>query len=156
MKTTIRIIGLAVALLCAAACDSSVLYDESHRVDEAGWHLDDRLVYNIKAEDTTQSYLCCLDIRNTTDYPFSNIYLSITTIYPNGEVAVDTNIEFVLAAPDGTWLGKASGRYVDGRYPFCHFRFPEVGNYQFIVGHAMRDTLLRGVKDVGMYVEREQ
>ena len=60
-------------LLFVAACDSDELYNENHHIDEKGWHLDDKLVFNIDAEDTTQTYLCCLDIRNRNDYAFSNI-----------------------------------------------------------------------------------
>ena len=141
-------------LLFVAACDSDELYNENHHIDEKGWHLDDKLVFNIDAEDTTQTYLCCLDIRNRNDYAFSNIYFYISTIYPDGSVAVDTNIEFQLAERDGRWLGKYNGRYVDGRYPFCYFHFPQKGSYQFIIQHAMRDTLLQGIKNIGLHIEK--
>ncbi len=145
---------LLLVALTLGACDSSVLYDESHRVDEQGWRMDDSLVYNIETDDTTQTYLCCMDVRVRNDYPYANIYFFLSTIYPNGDIAVDTNIEFQLAAPDGKWLGKEQGRYVDGRYPFCYFHFPQPGRYQFVIRHAMRDTLLRGVKDIGMHIEK--
>lgn len=148
------LIALLFALLVFAACDSKVFYDETCRVDEQGWNMDDKLVYNIDVDDTTQTYLCCLDVRVRNDYPYSNIYFFLSTIYPNGDVAVDTNIEFQLAAPDGKWMGREQGRYVDGRYPFCYFHFPEAGSYQFVLRHAMRDSLLPGVKDVGLHIER--
>ncbi|MBO4306866.1 MAG: gliding motility lipoprotein GldH [Bacteroidales bacterium] len=144
----------AMALLLVAACDRSVVYDEHFTVDENGWNMDEPIVFNIEAEDTSETCLCFLDIRNRNDYAFSNIFFFITTIYPNGEIAADTNIEFQLAMPDGKWLGKESGRYVDGRYPLCYFHFPEKGKYQFVIHHAMRDTLLAGIKDIGMHVER--
>ena len=118
--------------------------------------MDDALVFNLEADDTSSTYLCCLDIRNRNDYPYSNIYFFITTIYPDGSIAADTNIEFRLAERDGRWLGKENGRYVDGRYPFCYFHFPQQGSYQFVVRHAMRDTLLPGIKNVGMHIERTE
>ncbi|MBR3529272.1 MAG: gliding motility lipoprotein GldH [Bacteroidales bacterium] len=154
MKTH-TLIALLIGLLVFAACDSKVFYDETCRVDEQGWNMDDKLVYNIDVDDTAQTYLCCLDVRVRNDYPYSNIYFFLSTVYPNGDVAVDTNIEFQLAAPDGKWMGREQGRYVDGRYPFCYFRFPERGSYQFVLRHAMRDTLLRGVKDVGLHIEHK-
>ncbi len=143
-------------MLLMAACDSDVFFSESHRIDDNGWHMNDKQVFNITAEDTTETYLFYLDIRNRADYPFSNIFFSITTIYPNGEVAQDTNIEFQLAQPDGQWLGRESGHLVDGRYPFCLFRFPEPGNYQFVIGQAMRDTLLPGIHDIGIHIEKSE
>ena len=147
---------LAATMLTLAACDSNVMYNENKRINEQGWNMDDSLVFNLEADDTNSTYLCCLDIRNRNDYPYSNIYFFITTIYPDGSVAADTNIEFVLAERDGRWLGKENGRYVDGRYPFCYFHFPQQGSYQFVVRHAMRDTLLPGIKNVGMHIERTE
>ena len=97
MKTH-TLIALLIGLLVFAACDSKVFYDETCRVDEQGWNMDDKLVYNIDVDDTAQTYLCCLDVRVRNDYPYSNIYFFLSTVYPNGDVAVDTNIEFQLAA----------------------------------------------------------
>ena len=145
---------LSLTLLLLAGCDSNVLYNESFRIDENGWNANDTKVFNLKAEDTSSTFLCCIDLRNRNDYAFSNIYLSIKTIFPDGSVAADTNIEFVLAEPDGRWLGRETGRYIDGRYPFCYFHFPQAGAYQFVVGHAMRDSILPGIKDLGIHIER--
>ncbi len=145
--------ALLIMTVALSSCDSSVLYDESLRVDEKGWNMDEKLEYKFDVEDTAQTYICSIDIRNCNDYAYSNIYFFISTIYPNGQVSVDTNIEFQLAQPDGKWLGRESGHYIDGRYPLCYFRFPEKGSYQFIIQHAMRDTLLRGIKEIGIHIE---
>ena len=152
LKDLRNIIFVLCLALFATACDSDIPYDEDLTVDEKGWHMDDKLVFNMEADDTSSTYLCCFDIRNSNDYPYSNIYLHLTTVYPDGAVATDTNIQFQLAQPDGQWLGRYTGRYVDGRYPFCFFHFPQKGSYQFIVSHAMRDTLLPGVKNIGITV----
>ena len=147
-----KILAMSFAVLTLMGCDRSVVFDESKRVDEDGWSMSDSLVFNYQAEDTTTTYLCCFDIRNTGDYPYSNIYFNIKTIYPDGAIAVDTNLQFVLAEKDGRWLGRQSGRYIDGRYPFCYFKFPQQGAYQFVVTHAMRDTLLSGIKNVSFVI----
>ena len=149
-----RFFLILLPLLLLAACAPNEVYNENHRIDDDGWNMDDKLVFNFEAEDTTQTYLCCLDIRNRHDYPFSNIYFLISTIYPDGSVAVDTNIEFQLTERDGRWFGKDNGRYVDGRYPFCYFHFPQTGSYQFIIQHAMRDSVLQGIKNIGLHIEK--
>ena len=146
MNRRLLLILLTVSLF-AASCDRNELYNESRHIDKQGWNMDDKLVFDLEANDTNSTYLCCIDIRNRNDYPYSNIYFFITTIYPDGSVAADTNIEFKLAERDGRWLGKESGRYVDGRYPFCYFHFPQQGNYQFIISHAMREKEKRGIKE---------
>lgn len=148
----IRYASCLLLLFLATACDRSVVYDEERRVDDQGWNAADSLVFNYEAEDTSNTYLCCFDIRNRDDYPYSNIYFNIKTIYPDGAVAVDTNLQFILAEKDGRWLGRESGHYIDGRYPFCYFKFPQKGAYQFVISHAMRDTLLTGVKNVSFVI----
>lgn len=152
---TLKHSSIFLLLFAFVACDSSVVYDESHRVDKDGWNADDKLVFNYEAEDTVSTFLCCFDIRNTNDYPYSNIYFNIKTIYPEGAVAVDTNLQFVLAANDGKWLGRESGRYIDGRYPFCYFKFPQRGAYQFVVSHAMRDTILPGINNISFVILKQ-
>lgn len=149
-----RLFLILLPLLLLAACAPNEVYNESHRIDDDGWNMNDKQVFNFEAEDTTQTYLCCLDIRNRNDYAFSNIYFFISTIYPDGSIAVDTNIEFQLAERDGRWLGKDNGRYVDGRYPFCYFHFPQKGSYQFVIQHAMRDSILQGIKNIGLHIEK--
>ncbi|MBQ6956560.1 MAG: gliding motility lipoprotein GldH [Bacteroidales bacterium] len=139
-------------LTLMAACDSNILFNEERRVDEQGWNYADSLVFNYEADDTARTNLCCIDIRNLDDYPYSNIYFNIKTIYPDGRVAIDTNLQFILAEKNGRWLGRKSGRYVDGRYPFCYFKFPQTGMYQFVVTHAMRDTTLPGIRDVSFVI----
>ena len=125
MNRRLLLILLTVSLF-AASCDRNELYNESRHIDKQGWNMDDKLVFDLEANDTNSTYLCCIDIRNRNDYPYSNIYFFITTIYPDGSVAADTNIEF---------------------------HFPQKGNYQFIISHAMRDTLLPGIKNIGLHIE---
>ncbi len=146
-------LALCLALLLTG-CDSSVMYHETKHIADDGWDMDDELVFNLETEDTASTYVCYIDLRNLNAYPYSNIYFNVKTLYPDGAVAADTNLEFTLAAPDGRWLGKTSGKYVDGRYPMCYFHFPQQGKYQFVIRHAMRDTVLQGVKDVALHVER--
>ncbi len=154
MKKLFVCLFSVIFFLIFMSCDKSELYNYSYRIGPQGWHWDDELVYTFDVEDTTSTYTCFVDIRNTTDYIYSNVYLSMTTIYPQGEVAVDTNLEFKLAMPDGQWLGRNNGRFVSGRYPLCRFNFPEPGTYQIKIGQAMRDTVLVGINDVGIVIKR--
>ena len=148
-------IKLLVALLLplfVGSCAPDEIYNKSQDVAPLGWNMNNPLTFNLDADDTSHTCLCCIDLRLTEDYPYSNIYLNIVTRFPNGDIAADTNLEFQLATPDGQWLGHRQGRYIDGRYPFCYFRFPSQGIYQFQIAHAMRDSLLPGVKDVGLHI----
>ncbi|MBR1849800.1 MAG: gliding motility lipoprotein GldH [Bacteroidales bacterium] len=154
MKRTLAIATVAIALATiVAACDHRQLYAESHRVEEHGWPSSEWLEFGTDIDDTLAVCNFLVDLRVSQTYPYSNSFLFITTTFPDGSVAADT-MECPLAAPDGQWLGRRTGRYVDNRYYFRkNMRFPMAGHYRFSVGHGMRDTAIKGIKDVGLRIE---
>lgn len=154
MKTLVRILIASITLLVvAASCDRSQFYAQSRNVDEHGWSSTERLPYDIEIDDTNQIYNFLVDVRINTSYPYSNTFFFITTTFPDGSIAADT-MECPLAAPDGQWLGRRTGRYVDNRYYFRkNIRFPQTGRYHFDISHGMRDDSIAGLKDVGIRLE---
>lgn len=157
----VRLLLLAGLVMLVTSCDKKMFYSESIDVDESGWSMNDGATFDIEVspDDTSQVYLCYVDIRNRSDYRYSNIYFFIKTVTPDNNMSVDT-VEFVMMGQgdDGQWHwgGKESGGYVDGRYPLSRqpFKFPQPGTYHFEIRQAMRDTLLQGIKNIGMYVEK--
>lgn len=147
---------IATAMLVLAGCGRKVLYADSMRVDEKGWDMSEKCYFDVEAEDTLASWNFFVDVRNACDYPYSNLFLFVETTYPDGSLSRDT-LECPLAAPDGSWLGKQSGHYVSNRYYLRKgVRFPLRGEYRFAVGHGMRDTVLAGVKNIGLKIERDR
>ena len=143
-----------MAALALTACDGSVYYDESRTVDEHGWLPQDTLVFDVEVDDTVHLFNLLVEVRNSVEYPYSNTFLFIGTTFPDGSVAYDT-MECPLADPEGRWLGKRTGRYVDARYRLRggSARFPLMGHYRFAVTNGMRDSAISGIKDIGLRVE---
>lgn len=152
-----RIFTYMVCLLAAmalTACDGSVYYDESRSVDEHGWLPQDSVCFDVVVDDTTHLFNFLVEVRNSVEYPYSNTFLFIGTTFPDGSVARDT-MECPLADPEGRWLGKRTGRYVDTRYRLRggSARFPMKGRYHFAITNGMRDSAISGIKDIGLRVE---
>lgn len=152
-----RIFTYMVCLLAAmalTACDGSVYYDESRSVDEHGWLPQDSVCFDVDVDDTTHLFNFLVEVRNSVEYPYSNTFLFIGTTFPDGSVARDT-MECPLADPEGRWLGKRTGRYVDTRYRLRggSARFPMKGRYHFAITNGMRDSAISGIKDIGLRVE---
>lgn len=152
-----RIFTYMVCLLAAmalTACDGSVYYDESRSVDEHGWLPQDSVCFDVEVDDTTHLFNFLVEVRNSVEYPYSNTFLFIGTTFPDGSVARDT-MECPLADPEGRWLGKRTGRYVDTRYRLRggSARFPMKGRYHFAITNGMRDSAISGIKDIGLRVE---
>lgn len=151
-KNSIFIV-LAVMALAFAGCDRSVFYTQSQRVDERGWNMDDHLKFDVDVSDTMRIYNFFVDVRNSVEYPYAQTYFFIRTTFPDGSIAVDT-LGCPLADVDGRWYGKRTGKYIDNRYYFRkNVIFPMSGTYHFDVAHAMRDTNIVGLKNVGMRIE---
>ena len=140
--------------MALAACDGSVYYDESRSVNEHGWLPQDTLTFDVEVDDTVHLFNFLVEVRNSVEYPYSNTFLFINTTFPDGSVAYDT-LECPLADPEGRWLGKRTGRYVDARYRLRggSARFPMTGRYRFAVTNGMRDSAISGIKDIGLRVE---
>ena len=150
----ITLIALAlVSMILATACDSKVFYTEDKRVNEMGWNLNDKLSFDIDVTDTLRIYSFFIDLRVSNDFPKDRAFLFINTTFPDGGVAADT-LGCPLAAPDGKWYGRRSGKYIDNRYPFrLNMIFPSTGHYHFEIAHGMRDTNIVGIKNVGLRIE---
>ena len=135
------------------SCDSNKLYEEHFSVDGDGWHADDIKTFEFDIEDTLSPLKLFINLRTSTDYPYSNIYVFLHSAYPDGYTDKDT-LEFLLAEPDGRWLGESSGTVVENKILISQGgRFATKGTYKFQLEHAMREEVLPEVIDVGFRVE---
>lgn len=157
---SIRISGLILGFLGIAlsfsSCDNAKFYDESLALKNDQWPAGEAMSFRISIDDTVSTYRFFINVRNNTSYHYSNIYFFLTTEFPDGRMSRDT-IECALAANDGTWLGKGSGRYRDNRIPIRdHIRFPEKGTYTLSLSQAMREKNLSGISEAGVRLEKEK
>jgi gliding motility-associated lipoprotein GldH len=153
MGTALRnklLLGLVILML--AACDSGSLYDETLVVDEDGWHANDIKNFEFEIRDTISPLNLWINFRTTTDYPYSNLFIFLHSKYPDGFVAKDT-LQFLLTKPNGEWEGENSGTIVENRFLVSRGQFERSGIYQFQIEHAMRDSILPEILDVGFKVE---
>ena len=107
-------------------------------------------------DDISSSYSFFLNIRNTGDYPFSNLFLFLKTTYPDGRTTRDT-IECTLADNEGKWLGSGMSDVKFNRLLFSKgVRFPQKGNYGFELEQGMRISDVKGISDIGIRLEKER
>lgn len=154
MRKTQLFVLLLILVTVAFSCDRSRFYDHTVNVPGDGWHKDSTAVFNVEISDTIGLYKFYINLRNNNDYLYSNFYLFLNSTLPNGELARDT-IELTLADRSGKWLGKGFGRLKDNQVEVRYgLRFPLRGNYLFEIEQAMRDTVLVGIENIGIRIER--
>ncbi len=159
MKPILRllmIVVMAASMMMLFACDGNRVFEEYKSMDKAAWNANDIAKFNVQISDKEQLYNYYINIRVLNDYAYANMFLFMKTLYPGGKISVDT-VECFLADVDGRWLGNRSGNSIDNRILLRkQMKFEEAGLYSFEFEQAMRDSLLLGVEDFGIRIEKAE
>ena len=144
---------LFCVLLLSGCTDDS--FEERTVIPEAEWAQENRVAFDVNINDTISGYVFGLDFRHLENYRYSNLFVFLHTRMPNGNLTHDT-IECTLATPEGRWLGKSSGSMRDLHVPLNeNLRFPLKGTYHFEIEQAMREPVLKGISDIGLFIEKQ-
>ena len=146
----------------AFSCQQNKPFDRYTSIPDS-WGKQQTISYNFSAPDTLNPYDLFINLRTTTDYKFSNLFLVVELNYPNGKVTKDT-LEYKMAKPSGELLGtgfasiKEHKLWLKGHE--APFVFTEEGSYQIHIQQAMRVrgesngvAQLEGIMDVGFSIE---
>lgn len=138
------------------SCTSNVYYNEFYSFKKEIWNLDDIKYFNVTIDDTTALYDIYINIRNTGDYPYQNIFLFINVNAPVNYYYSDT-FEILLADELGKWYGKGIGNNFSQKVIYKrNVKFPYRGIYRFDIQHGMREENLKGISDIGLLLEKKQ
>ncbi len=143
-----------ICLISLNACNFNIKYQGNNDIENDSWNISNILVHNVKITDTMEVYNMFLSVRNTVDYKYENLFMFVTTKFPNGKMAKDT-LECILADKMGKWYGIGKGKYRDSKILFKpRVRFPQIGNYKIEIQQAMREEPLEGISNVGIILEK--
>lgn len=148
-----------IACICVWSCDNNYVFDEYQSVNKR-WNKDSILSFKVEVPDTITPYNVYINLRNNKDYKFSNLYLIVSTKFPNGKIIMDT-LEYRMAKPNGEFLGTGFSDIKENKLWYKeHVIFHELGAHEFGIQHAMRENgkiegiiNLEGITDVGIRVE---
>ena len=147
------IIGISLALGVASCTDTS--FNKRTIIPEAEWRQEEKVGFDVDVDDTINGYVFGLELRHLENYRYSNLFVFLHTQMPNGNLTHDT-IECTLATPEGRWIGKSSGSMRDLHIPLNEsLRFPLIGHYHFEIEQAMREPVLKGISDIGLFIEKK-
>ena len=158
-KTNISFI-LIIAVICFVSCENDMVFDEYKEVSTS-WNEKDIVSFKMNPNDTLQAYNLFVNVRNTNEYKYNNLFLIVEMDFPNGKVVVDT-LEYKMAYKTGELLGEGIGAIKTNKLWYKEgVKFTEEGDYEIKIQHAMRKngevngiTNLEGVTDVGFSIEK--
>lgn len=143
------------------SCETRIIYSDYQELSNGIWQAGDTIKFSFSEVEASEKYNVFLNIRNDNDYPYSNLFLITELGYPNGEVVSDT-LEYEMAMPDGTWLGKGYGSTKENKLWYReNIVFSDSGVYKLKVTHAMRQngkiegvSNLNGLTDIGLEITK--
>jgi gliding motility-associated lipoprotein GldH len=152
MNTTARLASLLL-LVMWSSCDRNMVYDQYTTLDDGMWSWQDAREFKADISDTLSLHNIYLQVRHTTEYPMSNLYMFVEVAGPAGQHIRDT-VNLVLAEPDGRWIGRGAGNQREIRLLYRkNTQFGESGLYTFVLEQGMRIPELP-VTDLGVRIER--
>ncbi|QAA82161.1 gliding motility lipoprotein GldH [Aequorivita sp. H23M31] len=155
----LRFLALFLLVGCVVSCDSNTVFSETKAMD-GFWGETEVVDFNLPQLDSLKNYNIFVNIRNTNEYKYNNIFLIVSINFPYGKTVTDT-LEYRMANPDGSWMGQGIGDVKENKLWYKEgVRFFEDGNYNVTIEQAMRNNgsvegvrKLEGITDVGLSIE---
>ncbi|MBT8304121.1 MAG: gliding motility lipoprotein GldH [Bacteroidia bacterium] len=153
-------IFLIIPITMMISCDSNRIFDQYRSIPDK-WHKDSIVTFEIAPPDSLNKYDLFVNLRNTNDYEFSNLFLIVEMNFPNGKVIKDT-LEYQMTEPSGKFLGEGFSDLKENKLWYKEgVVFNESGDYKVSIQHAMRVNgevngveNLEGITEVGFRVEK--
>ena len=149
-----NILLLLVAVLISA-CSTNMVYNCFEPIVYEGedakglfyWHKDTLVTFDYCIDDTASTYTMIIYMRHDERFPYQNMWLFVSD-----STQCDT-IEFYLADDRGKWLGDKHSGFIEMPVLFAENKqFADTGIYHMAIQQGMRDSLLRGVTDIGLEI----
>ena len=91
-------------LILIYSCDSKTIISMNKELPGV-WKKEEIVTFNLPELDSLKDYNLFINLRNTNDYKFNNIYLIVVMNSPYGRIVTDT-LEYQMAKPRRNLVGK--------------------------------------------------
>ncbi len=151
------VLGCIATVLLLSRCGDGKVYQEFTDFDQRYWLLNDTVKFEIDITDTLSRYNVFLNLRNSTHYPFSRLFVNYTLADTSGTNHHSGLLQDFLFDPkSGKPLGKTGlGDLYDHQLSILsNYQFKRSGPYTLRLQQFMRTDTLQGIISVGVAVER--
>jgi gliding motility-associated lipoprotein GldH len=144
MKNAIFAVLLCLGMVLSS-CNSGLIYQAEKEIPVSAWAFQDSVLFNFEISDTVNAYSFWLDIKHSTEYAFENLYLKVTTGFPNGK-AISDIMPIQFSDEMGKWIGNCSTENCE--LPILmqeQFFFQDPGKYTLTFQQYSRKDTLQGI-----------
>ena len=148
-----KFFGIIALMLVVFSCSSPDEVVAMTSLEKSTWQKNkiQELSFDVKQHQTPKNIIFV--IRNNDSYPYSNLRLIGTIFDDTNKVLSKDTLNYVLAKPNGQWLGSGFGDTKEIMFQYkTDFKFPKDGKYSIGAIQAMRNDQLAGIEDVGVKI----
>lgn len=145
------IISLFAVLISCSQADS---YSHYITISSGKWAKDASLSFQMDSilVDVNKRYDISLEVINSNQYPYQNLWLSVSHNL-NDTIFVNDTIEVKLADEYGRWLGSGAVGLFQCEVPYkTSVSLDTTYTYTIKINHAMQDAMVKGIEKVGVIV----
>ncbi|MDR1098820.1 MAG: gliding motility lipoprotein GldH [Tannerella sp.] len=150
-----QIILIFIASCFCFSCGKDTVYNKFQPIQDKAWKKQSEYYFRFEIKDHTVPYHVTIQMRNNDTYPYQNLWLLCKEEQPDGTVLKDT-LECMLADDFGKWTGNGITLYQSAFPLRTHYYFPDTGAYVLNICHGMRDEVLKGIEDIGLFIEKSK
>lgn len=146
------------AFVCVASasllgCDTNRVFERNIDIKNYQWESKDKADFSFEISDTNALYNIYVNVRHADYYQYNNLWLSVTTIFPDGS-KTKSRVDVPLANDEGVWFGDGLGDIWDVQHLIQQGAFfNQAGLYHIEIEQLMRRDPLPGIMAIGVRVE---
>lgn len=147
---------LAFAFIIASCKDENVISNEEVNFDNAVWTIDNETEFKLTVDDPEEHYQILCTIKNTSDYPYSNLYIKWYLIDNEDNIIIEELTELQLFdEKTGKPLGVHAGEeYNRSKNLTENYKFEKAGSYKVKLKQYMRKGALPGIVGAGIALKK--
>lgn len=135
------------------SCGTSSVYENATNFQNENWSSDSAKVFNFEINDDGNYDVLYL-VKNRTDYPFSNLYLSSDLRNESTLVSKELQEVTLFHPKTGKPYGKGFGGVMEHKFYSLRNQKLSKGNYSLRLNHYMREQNLDGLISIGIRVDK--
>jgi gliding motility-associated lipoprotein GldH len=150
------IVVFLLVLFTLSSCDKARVYEKNVDFKTNVWHINEAALFDVEIKDADQPYHIAVNVRNSLNYPYRNLYIKYQLADSLGHIIDDRLYEIMLFHPKtGKPYGSGMGDLFDHQNRIREtYRFPYAGNYTISLKQYMRVDELPYIVSTGIRIEK--
>ena len=155
-KSLFKVAFLLIFCVQLFSCDNNLVFEENKTFADNIWNKDSLAVFTFSTDTIySKEVSFAINLRNTVDYQYRNLWVFMDLQIPNQPVKRDT-LNLSLMNEQGFWEPYVTGgRIKESKHLYRYkVRNPPSGEYKIRIQQAMRSDNLAEIVSIGARIQK--